>query len=148
MPGTVEIENFDTGGAGVTYQDTTPANEGGQYRLADAVDISRDAAAGNQHVVGWTRAGEWLEYTVDVNPGGTYTLETRVAAAGAGGQFRILVNGADRTGLLNVPNTGAWNVYQVVQKSGVSLVSGIQTVRVEMVTAGVSGNVGPLIGSG
>jgi hypothetical protein len=83
-----------------------------------------------------------MEYTVAVATGGTYTLETRVAAVGAGGRFRILINGEDKTGLLNVTNTGAWDVYQVVQKTGVSLVSGIHTVRVTMVTAGASGHVG------
>ena len=142
VPGTVEMENFDVGGPGVVYSDTTAANEGGQYRLSDGVDISRDTTAGNQHTVGWTPAGEWLEYTVNVATGGTYTLETRVAAVGTGGKFQILVNGEDKTGLLTVPNTGAWNAYQVVQKAGVSLVAGVQTVRVAMVTAGTSGNVG------
>jgi hypothetical protein len=142
LPGTVEIENFDSGGTGVAYSDATPANEGGQYRLGEGVDIARDTSAGNSNVVGWTLAGEWLEYMVNVGQSGTYTLDTRVAGVGVGGQFRILVNEVDKTGLLNVPNTGAWNAYQTVSKTGVALSSGIQTVRVEMVTAGPSGNVG------
>ena len=142
LPGTVEAENFDQGGAGAAYGDATPANEGGQYRTGESVDIANDAGAGNGRVVGWTSAGEWLEYTVSLSASGTYALETRVAAVGAGGQFRILVNGVDKTGLLAVPNTGAWNAYQVVQKTGVALSSGIQTVRVEMVTAGSGGHVG------
>ena len=141
LPGTVEAENFDNGGAGVAYGDATPANEGGQYRVSEGVDITAQAQAGNGYTVGWTPAEEWLEYTVDLAAPGTYTLEARVAAVGAGGRFRILVNGADQTGLLAVPNTGAWNAYQVVQKTGVALSSGIQTVRVEMVTAGPSGHV-------
>jgi peptidoglycan/xylan/chitin deacetylase (PgdA/CDA1 family) len=142
LPGTVEIENFDSGGPGVAYGDATPANEGGQYRVDDGVDIARDTGAGNSNVVGWTKAGEWMEYTVNLSQSGTYTLETRVAAVGAGGQFRLEFNGVDKTGSLTVPNTGAWNVYQTVPKTGVSLSSGIQTVRVVMVTAGTSGHVG------
>ena len=142
VPGTVEAENFDIGGQGVTYNDATPANEGGQYRLADGVDIGRDAGAGNGYVVGWTPANEWLEYTVNLSAPGTYTVEARMAGVGAGGQFRILFNGVDKTGLLAVPNTGAWTSYQLVQKTGVALSSGIQTVRVEMVTTGPSGNAG------
>ncbi len=142
LPGTVEMENFNYGGQGMGYNDTTATNEGGQYRPGEGVDISADAGAGNGYVVGWTKAGEWLEYTVNVSSSGTYTLETRVAGVGAGGQFRILVNGVDQTGLLNVPNTGAWNVYQVVQKHDVNMFSGIQTVRVSMVTEGSSTYVG------
>ena len=142
LPGTVELENYDIGGAGVSYNDATAANEGQKYRTTDGVDISQDATAGNGHVVGWTRAGEWLEYTVNVASGGTYTLEARLAANGTGGQFRILVNGVDKTGALGLPNTGSWAKFQVVQKTGVELAAGVQTVRVAMATAGTSGYVG------
>ena len=141
VPGRVEAEHFNYGGQNLGYNETTAANEGGKYRLLEGVDIAADAGAGNGHVVGWTKAGEWLEYTVNVTSSGTYHLEARVAAAGAGGQFRILVNGADKTGVLNVPNTGAWNAYQTVQMTNVALSAGIQTVRVAMVTAGTSGSV-------
>ena len=61
---------------------------------------------------------------------------------GAGGQIRILVNGEDKTGTMAIPNTGSWTSYQVVSKTGVDLVAGVQTVRVAMVTAGASGYVG------
>ncbi|MDY0146108.1 MAG: carbohydrate-binding protein, partial [Kiritimatiellia bacterium] len=142
LPGRVEIENFNTGGEGVAYHDATAANEGGQYRLAEGVDITRDTTAGNNHVVGWTPAGEWLEYTVNVASSDTYVLETRVAGVGSGGKFKILVDGVDKTGLLSVPHTGAWNAYQVVRKTGVQLTAGLRTVRVVMETQGPSGNVG------
>src|SRR5207247_6038602 len=33
MPGVVQAENFDVGGEGVAYHDTTPGNQGGQYRM-------------------------------------------------------------------------------------------------------------------
>ena len=38
LPGTVQIENFDAGGSGVAYLDTTSGNSGGRYRATD-VDI-------------------------------------------------------------------------------------------------------------
>ena len=41
LPGTVQAEDFDDGGAGVSYRDTTPGNSGGQYRATD-VDIEDD----------------------------------------------------------------------------------------------------------
>jgi hypothetical protein len=142
LPGVVQAENFDLGGAEVAYHDATPANLGARHRLDDGVDIAADPGASNGLVVGWTPAGEWMEYTVNLAESGTYTLQARVAGVGVGGQFRILVNGEDKTGLLNVPHTGAWNSYQIVQKTGVILSSGIQTLRLEMVTAGASGHVG------
>ncbi len=141
-PGTIECENFDLGGAGTAYADTTAGNAGGKYRTSDAVDISADAGAGNGSTVGWTTPGEWLEYTVNVATAGTYTIETRVAASGAGGQFRIEVNGADKTGTLAVPNTGAWNAYQIVKKTGVALDAGTQVIRLAMLANGSGGAVG------
>ena len=142
MPGTVEMEDFNVGGQGVAYNDTTATNEGGVYRPLEGVDVATMTEAGNGYVVGWTPAGEWLEYAVDVASPGTYAVEVSVAAIGTGGQFRVLINGADKTGLLDVPDTGAWYSYQSVWKPGVTLSAGIQTVRVSLATAGTSGNVG------
>jgi len=39
LPGTVNATNYDNGGEGVAYHDTEAANQGGQYRPADGVDI-------------------------------------------------------------------------------------------------------------
>jgi hypothetical protein len=142
VPGRVEVEDFDNGGADVACQDSTAVNEGRTYRLAEQVDIAADAGASNGFTVGWTKAGEWLEYTVDVAETGNYTIETRVAGAGTGGQFRICVGGEDKTGVLSVPNSGAWTSYQLVQKTGVALAAGIQRIRLEMVANGTSGYVG------
>src|SRR5437868_1959036 len=57
-PGTLEFENYDTGGEGVAYHDTTPANEGGQFRQ-DGVDLGQASDAGGGYFVGWTNPGEW-----------------------------------------------------------------------------------------
>ena len=142
VPGLIEVENFDQGGPDVAYHDTTAANEGRAHRLAEQVDIAADPAASNGFVVGWTTGGEWLEYTIDVAETGTYTIKTRVAGAGTGGQFRIWVDGEDKTGVLDVPNTGAWNRYQHVTVTDVALTAGEQRLRLEMVRPGTSGHVG------
>src|SRR5258708_1682338 len=39
VPGKIEFENYDTGGEGVAYHDLEAANQGGQYRTGDGVDI-------------------------------------------------------------------------------------------------------------
>ena len=38
VPGRIEAEDYDTGGQGIAYNDTTAGNSGGQYRTDD-VDI-------------------------------------------------------------------------------------------------------------
>src|SRR5690349_19409651 len=38
LPGRIEVENYDNGGEGVAYHDTTATNDGGAYR-AEGVDV-------------------------------------------------------------------------------------------------------------
>ena len=52
--------------------------------------------------MGFIRAGEWLEYTVNVATAGTYTVEVRVASQGGGGTFHIEFGGTEQTGALIV----------------------------------------------
>ena len=61
---------------------------------------------------------------------GNYLLETRVASGNPGGTFHLEFNGVDKTGLIDVPNTGGWQTYQTVVKTGISLAAGQQVVRV------------------
>src|SRR5262249_23024749 len=74
LPGKVEVENYDNGGQNLAYFDTTPGNTGGAYR-SDDVDIEPTADTGGGYDVGWTQAGEWLLYSVNVTNAGTYDLQ-------------------------------------------------------------------------
>ena len=141
LPATIQAENFDDGGSGVAYLDTTPANSGGQYRATD-VDIEDSSDSGGGHDVGWVAASEWLKYTVNVSATGAYDIDVRVASAGVGGTFHIEANGSDITGRLTVPNTGDWQKWMTVRKSGVTLSAGQQVWRVVMDTNGATGAVG------
>ncbi|HYE98027.1 MAG TPA: carbohydrate-binding protein [Planctomycetota bacterium] len=141
LPGTVQAENFDTGGEGVAYHDTTAGNTGGAYR-GENVDLEASSEGGAN--VGWIAAGEWLEYTVNVGSSGTYTIEARVACNGSGGAFRIEFGGVNKTGTLWIPNTGGWQAWQTVSVGGVSLSAGTQILRVVFEAAGSSGSVGNL----
>jgi phosphatidylserine/phosphatidylglycerophosphate/cardiolipin synthase-like enzyme len=141
LPGTIQAENFDEGGSGVAYSDTSSGNTGGQYRNTD-VDIEATADSGGGYDVGWTAAGEWLNYTVNVGTAGTYTIEARVAASGAGGTFHIEVNGVDKTGPMTIPNTGGWQAWTTISKANVSLSAGSQVWRLVIDNAGsVVGNI-------
>ena len=84
LPGVLQAENFDEGGSGVAYADTTSGNEGGELRATD-VDIESTADAGGGYNVGWISPGEWLSYTVNVVTAGSYTLriQGRVAQRGS-----------------------------------------------------------------
>jgi len=117
-------------------------NRGGQYRTDQGVDIESTTDAGGGYNVGYTRAGEWLEYTADVTEAGTYDLSFRVAAAAAGGKFHVEVDGADATGSLSVPNTGSSQTWTTITKNGVKLPAGTHVLRLAFDTAATNGALG------
>lgn len=115
IPGIIQAENYDWGGQGVAYNDVDPAtNNGNAYRLGEGVDIEANNDGGSAgYDVGWTRAGEWVQYTVNVTTPGTYTMTARVAT-GAGLStkiFHVTLDGAN-LGTIHVPNTGGWATFQ------------------------------------
>jgi hypothetical protein len=143
LPGTIQAENFDDGGQGVAYSDTSVPNDGGQYRSTN-VDVESTSDVGGGYNVGWIAVGEWLKYTVNVSAAGTYDLEMRVASSGSGGTFHVEINGANVTGSLAIPNTDGWQTWTTVRKTGVSLTAGSQVWRVVFDTLGAGGAVGNL----
>ena len=116
VPGVVRAEEFDHGGQGVSYVDTTPGNEvnitqngGIEFRNDTDVDIG---ALDGDYNVGYIGPGEWMEYTIDVPATGYYDIGYRVAAGGGGGgAFHIEIDGVDVTGSVSVAQTGGWTNY-------------------------------------
>ena len=78
---------------------------------------------------------------MNVSRAATYTLDVRVASSGAGGTFHIEVNGVNKTGAITVPNTGGWQTWKTISKTGVALAAGTQVIRVVMDSIGASGSV-------
>jgi len=131
IPGRIEAEDYDVGGQGVGYFDTTTGNEQGAFVYrADDVDIKPSREGG--HAVGWFAAGEWLVYTVNVKRDGLYSLHARVGSALPGRTFHVEVDGRDVTGPIPVPQLREWDRYRTVRVEGVSLHKGTQVLRVVM----------------
>ncbi len=132
IPGRIQAQDFDLGGQNVAYFDTSPhTNQGGQYRPDEGVDIevTHDSLGGDFNV-GWIDAGEWLEYTVDVQSGGEYELRLRLARAPSGtSQMHVRVAGEDVTGPVVVPHTGGWQNWTTVVVENVFLDPGEQVMR-------------------
>jgi uncharacterized delta-60 repeat protein len=127
VPGTIEGENYDVGGEGIAYHDTTPQNQGGAYRNAEGVDI--EALPGSGAAVDYTHTGEWMKYTVNVTTPGSYTLDARVANYGTGGAFHLEVDGVNVTGTLAVPDTRSFTTFTDVIKGGIALSAGQHVLR-------------------
>jgi hypothetical protein len=73
LPATIECEQFDVGGEGVAYHDTTTKNIGGKYR-SEGVDLFRcqDYGGARGYGVGNVAVGEWLKYSITNSEAGTY----------------------------------------------------------------------------
>jgi len=144
IPGTVAPEQFDNGGQNVGYYDTTTGNSGGQFRTTD-VDIQTSNDGG--YNIGWTAAGEWLNYTVNVTQAGTYTVQLRVASPNGGALLHVGLNGSSdgQWKAVSISATGGWQNWTTVSVP-VTLGAGVQQMTIYFDTAGVnllSANVGP-----
>jgi RNA polymerase sigma factor (sigma-70 family) len=136
IPGIVEAENYDLGGDNIAHHDVDGFNEGEAYRN-DGVDIA-DALSGADDpahpgpFIGWTRAEEWLEYTVDVAQAGNHTIEVRATSTNSHGVFHVEFDGLDKTGPLIMPAYRGTKPpdWITLTKAGVSLSAGPQVMRI------------------
>ncbi|MFJ6701760.1 MULTISPECIES: discoidin domain-containing protein [unclassified Streptomyces] len=136
VPGTVQAEDYDTGGQGVAYNVTSVNGNANSYR-ADGVDLDDTADTGGGHNLGWTGGGQWFRYTVDVAAAGTYTLGLRIAAPSAvtGALHLADASGADLTGPVDLPATGDWQSWATAD-TRVTLPAGRQTLTLFQDTGG------------
>lgn len=136
IPGTVQAENYDTGGQGVGYNVTSTNGTANSYR-SDGVDLEVTTDTGGGYNQGWTTGGQWFRYTVNVATAGTYTVTFRVAALTAVTDGFHIANssGTNLSGNVNVPATGAWQTWTNVTAS-VTLPAGQQVLTIDQDTAG------------
>lgn len=131
IPGIIEAENYNVGGFGNAYKDTDVQNSGAAYRTDD-VDI---ASNGNVQVIGWTAAGEYLEYLVQCSQPGTYRFNLDYAAITAGARVELLINGIP-AGQFVLGSTGGWYTIQTVTLASSIPQSGVYNIRLVMLTGG------------
>jgi Carbohydrate binding module (family 6) len=120
----IEGEDFQPGSGG--FSDTTSVNLGGAYRTS-GVDIT---SGGSGYYVGWTAAGEWLQYGLDVQRSGSYTATFRLASNQSTARtFHVEVDGRDVSG--TVRHTGTtWNEWATVTANLAWIAAGEHTMRV------------------
>ncbi|HWZ94334.1 MAG TPA: carbohydrate-binding protein [Opitutaceae bacterium] len=128
IPGTVQAENYDTGGQGVAYNVTSINGTDNGYR-SDGVDLEVCSDTGGGVNVGWESPGQWFKYTVNVATAGTYTVSFRIAAPGAVTDAFHLSNssGTNLSGNVNLPATGGYQTWATVT-ANVTLPAGQQTL--------------------
>lgn len=104
--------DFDFGGEGYAFHDSDSENRVGNddYRR-DHGDVKSTPVEieGYGNNIGYTAAGEWLIYTVDVVDPGIYAIDVSISANGTSGKFFIEVDGENISGSVSIPDNGSWN---------------------------------------
>ena len=159
IPGRVQAEFYDTGGEGVAYHDTDAVNNGSgklntggtpvdRFRQDEGVDLSYTKQAFDKTVdgvveklgelyVGWTAAGEWINYTVDVQAAGTYRVQAHLSSRTEVAQIALAFDSVDKTGPVTLPTTGHWHTWRNVDNlTEVKLEKGLHVMTLSVLKEG------------
>ena len=136
VPGTVQAENYDVGGQGLAFNVTSVNGSANNYR-SDGVDLEATTDTGGGDDLGWTAAGQWFKYTVNVSSAGAYTVTFRVAAPNAVTDALHISNssGTNLSGSVSIPATGGWQTWTNVTAT-VTLPAGQQVLTVNQDNGG------------
>jgi len=126
IPGTVEAENYNIGCHTVAYYDSDAENQGDKYRTEE-VDI--EACDDGGYNVGYIATDEWLNYTVNVETTGVYSLDFRIASSSDGSEAYIETDGENISGNVTLPATGGWQTWSTVTVENISLTKGEQVLK-------------------
>ncbi|TXD51194.1 MULTISPECIES: glycosyl hydrolase [unclassified Polaribacter] len=132
IPGIIEpgfYDQFEGGkGQNITYVDNSIGNNG-DFRTQENVDAI--SLNGEGATVGWTGAGEWLEYTIDVQTAGVYDVSFRAASGNAsgGGPFYFEIEGKKVSPSISVPSSGDWENWITNSASDIELTKGKHVLR-------------------
>jgi hypothetical protein len=137
VPGVVEAEDFDTGGEGKAYHESTAWNLGLLYRWNEGVDIELCKAGG--YDVFLTAAGEWMKYTIDVQEDGDYQLSMYLADLLGTGKMRVEIDGVNKTGTIAAGKTGGLQKWKTITKA-IHLTAGLRVVTIFFEAGGMSVN--------
>ncbi|MEL7119066.1 MAG: RagB/SusD family nutrient uptake outer membrane protein [Bacteroidota bacterium] len=133
LGGRIEAEDYAGGGQGVGYNDTSDGNNGNQYRT-DNVDIEVSSQGGFN--IGWTAAGEWLNYDVGRIYDGLYTIKISLSSGSANPGSAIVSVGDDNNALTEIatftPERTGWQGWVDYEIKNIALSDGSdQIIRVE-----------------
>ncbi|WP_370245490.1 carbohydrate-binding protein [Fibrobacter sp. UWR4] len=106
-------------------------NQGGEYR-EDRVDIVKN---GDGYAIGYTQKGEWLEYTVNVEAGGTLPYELSYATGMEKAGIQLFMDGEAITDELELKGTGDFDEYTTFKgKTTKELTKGEHVLKVQITT--------------
>jgi polygalacturonase/pectin methylesterase-like acyl-CoA thioesterase/fibronectin type 3 domain-containing protein len=113
--------------------------EAENWTAMNGVRTESTADTGGGLDVGWTDAGDWMDYNVNVASAGIYNVDFRVASQSGGGQIQLRDSSGAVLATSSIPSTGAWQWWTTVSATA-NLSAGPQTLRVYAINGGFNIN--------
>ena len=127
IPGLVQAENYNKGGANKAYYDMDESNRGNKFRK-DGVDIYQPNMGLS---IGYCQKGEWLKYSVNVAAEGEYEISASVAGDNGTGSF-VLYMDDEQIGTEMVNEKLGFENYTTVSGGKAILKAGEHTLKLEI----------------
>ncbi|HXI60584.1 MAG TPA: carbohydrate-binding protein [Polyangia bacterium] len=163
IPGMLQAAFYDQGGEGVAYHDSDPNNTGADqaraanamvpeatFRTTEGVDLGSTRAMTDKYVdssplqagqlyVGWTVAGEWINYTVNVTATGHYTISALMATLSDGARVTFTLEDGTTTGPRALPWTHSLNAWRFVDNiAALDLTAGTHVLTMKFETPDIN----------
>lgn len=112
-----------------SFNDATPnTNQGGAYRF-DGLDVGKLSGPKGGWFVGWTQAGEWIEYKQIHLSSGLYRVSVRVASGVNTNKISLVLNGKV-VNSVSFPSTGGYGSYKVISLGDHSLAHARHDIKI------------------
>ncbi|MDR1544198.1 MAG: family 43 glycosylhydrolase [Prevotellaceae bacterium] len=119
---TLQAEDFNSGGETYGFHDRKAyISQNTNYRTVAGVVIEN---RNDGKTIGDIESKEFLRYTINAENAGLYDIDILVASENNGGKFHLNINGVNKSGTINVPNTGGWGTFQTVTATNIPLRQG------------------------
>jgi hypothetical protein len=129
IPGTIEAEDFNEGGQGFAYYDTTPGNAFSKYRTGEDVDINEDRRTGAIYLDN-TNTGEFTNYTIHVPQSGFYDFNCIGVSTQTGneGGFYLNFDGDNSATAIQKIPFGNKSAFHTVTQADLFLTEGVHVM--------------------
>jgi hypothetical protein len=139
-PVTIQAEDYDLGGEGIAFHDTTAKQHRRRLSPNEAVDVKLIAGTTNQYRLSDAAVGEWVEYSINAQQASNYELELRLSNADPNAKVHVEIDGVNVTGSLSVPDTNSFSTFASVKKT-FAIAQGPHVLRLAFDVAAVTGSV-------
>ena len=148
IPAVIQAEEFNVGGAGLSYTATWQHQGVSAFRPQEGPAIKQITTHGEPNVVpgGYYLSdlpvGAFANYAVHIAKAGSYTFRARVSSQGTGGVIHFNLDQKPITKPMQIPDTGAPENWTVLYFGPVQLPAGEHTLSLVTDSGGQEGKVG------